>query len=90
MSTTVEFDNDTAQSLERLRRESGTGVPEAVNTLDRRGLLTQKSDASEIRGQWGLWVPAGVRERSPRFGADTTPETGGSVWNTTLYACASC
>lgn len=54
MSTTVEFDNDTAQSLERLRRESGTGVPEAVNTLDRRGLLTQKSDASEIRGQWGL------------------------------------
>jgi len=39
MRTTVQFDDDTAAAIERLRRESGLGVSEAVNLLIRRGLL---------------------------------------------------
>ncbi len=37
--TTVEFDEDTARAVERLRKEEGLGVSEAVNVLIRRGLL---------------------------------------------------
>lgn len=37
--TTVEFDADTAKAVERLRREKGLGVSEAVNELIRRGML---------------------------------------------------
>jgi len=39
MRTTVEFDDDAARAIERLRREEGIGVSEAVNRLIRRGLL---------------------------------------------------
>ena len=39
----MEFDDDTAQALAHLRRESGMGVSEAVNALVRRGLLTEVS-----------------------------------------------
>jgi hypothetical protein len=39
MRTTVEFDDDTGAAVERLRREAGLGVSEAVNELIRRGLL---------------------------------------------------
>lgn len=38
MRTTVEFEDDIAQALSRLRHESGMGVSEAVNFLIRRGL----------------------------------------------------
>jgi hypothetical protein len=41
MRTTVEFDNDTAQAIDAIRRERGVGVSEAVNELIRRGLLTR-------------------------------------------------
>lgn len=50
MRTTVEFDNDTAQALAHLRRESGMGVSEAVNTLVRRGLLAEASSDPFV--QW--------------------------------------
>ncbi|HUC38075.1 MAG TPA: ribbon-helix-helix protein, CopG family [Acidimicrobiales bacterium] len=39
MRTTVEFDPDTAKAIEKLRRDRGIGVSEAVNELVRRGLL---------------------------------------------------
>lgn len=39
MRTTVEFDPDTAKAIERMRRERGVGVSQAVNELIRRGLL---------------------------------------------------
>lgn len=39
MRTTVEFDDDTAAEIERLRRDEGMGVSEAVNELVRRGML---------------------------------------------------
>jgi len=38
MRTTVELDADTAKEVERLRREHGRGVSQAVNELIRRGL----------------------------------------------------
>lgn len=42
MRTTVEFDDDTARAVERLRRERGMGVSEAVNELIRQGLLPRQ------------------------------------------------
>ena len=39
MRTTIEFDDDATRAIERLRREHGLGVSEAVNELIRRGLL---------------------------------------------------
>jgi hypothetical protein len=39
MRTTVEFDPDTAQAVDSLRRERGIGVSEAVNELIRRAQL---------------------------------------------------
>ena len=39
MRTTIEFDADTAKAVQRLRREQGLGVSEAVNELIRRGML---------------------------------------------------
>jgi hypothetical protein len=41
MRTTVEFDADTTKAIERLRRQQGLGVSEAVNELIRRGLMVQ-------------------------------------------------
>ncbi len=38
MRTTIEFDDDTALALSRLRRESGMGVSAAANFLIRQGL----------------------------------------------------
>ena len=42
MRTTVEFDDDTSAAIERLRREAGLGVSEAVNELIRRGLVPRE------------------------------------------------
>ncbi|HKZ18877.1 MAG TPA: ribbon-helix-helix protein, CopG family [Acidimicrobiia bacterium] len=41
MRTTVEFQKDTAAAIQRLRRQTGMGVSEAVNELIRRGLLAR-------------------------------------------------
>lgn len=41
MRTTVEFDPDTGKAVERLRRERGSGVSEAVNELIRRGMVAE-------------------------------------------------
>lgn len=38
MRTTVSLDDDVAAALERLRREQGLGLSEAVNQLIRNGL----------------------------------------------------
>jgi hypothetical protein len=39
MRTTVEFDADTARAVEKVRRDRGVGVSEAVNELIRRALV---------------------------------------------------
>lgn len=48
MRTTVDFDDDTASAVDRLRREAGMGLSEAVNELIRRGLLP-RDDAPRFR-----------------------------------------
>ncbi len=48
MRTTVEFDDDVAKAVERLRRELDLGVSEAVNQLIRRGLL-QRAPVTPFR-----------------------------------------
>lgn len=42
MRTTIEFDPDTAKAVERLRRQRGMGVSEAVNELIRLGMLRRE------------------------------------------------
>ena len=39
MRTTVEFDEESTAAIERLRREEGLGLSEAVNALVHRGLV---------------------------------------------------
>lgn len=48
MRTTVTFASDVAAAVERLQRERGRGVSDAVNELIRRG-LTSPSDRQEFR-----------------------------------------
>lgn len=48
MRTTIELEPDTAAAVERLRREQGLGVSEAVNTLLRRALV-ERDDPRPFR-----------------------------------------
>ena len=43
MRTTVTLDDDVAAAVERLRRERGLGLSEAVNQLARRGLTVRSA-----------------------------------------------
>ncbi|MGY1673100.1 ribbon-helix-helix protein, CopG family [Geodermatophilus sp. SYSU D00710] len=43
MRTTVTLDDDVAAAIERLRREEGLGVSEAVNRLVRAGLVPRRA-----------------------------------------------
>jgi hypothetical protein len=43
MRTTVTFASDVAAAVERLQRERGRGVSDAVNELIRRGLVTPRT-----------------------------------------------
>ena len=58
MRTTVEFSDDTAAAIERIRRETGMGVSEAVNELIRRGLLPPREDVRPFRQRT---LPLGLR-----------------------------
>lgn len=42
MRTTVTLEKDVAAAVERVRREGGLGLSEAVNDLIRKGLLYQR------------------------------------------------
>lgn len=46
MRTTVTLDADVAAAVERLRRERGLGLSEALNLLARTGLTVKRSRAS--------------------------------------------
>jgi hypothetical protein len=48
MRTTVNLDEDVAAAIERLRKERGVGVSEAVNQLARAGMV-QKPGRSVFR-----------------------------------------
>jgi hypothetical protein len=58
MRTTIDLDPDSAKAIERLRREKGMGVSEAVNDLIRRGLLAEPSAHrfEPIRRELGLTI----------------------------------
>lgn len=45
MRTTVSLDPDVEAEVERLRRATGLGLSEAVNTLARRGMVPAKQQA---------------------------------------------
>lgn len=55
MRTTVEFDDDVAAAVERVRREKGVGLSDAVNELVRAGLRSKPPRRS-------------FRQRSTRLG----------------------
>ena len=40
MRTTISLDDDVAAAVEKMRRENGIGISEAVNSLIRAGLST--------------------------------------------------
>ncbi|HSK50306.1 MAG TPA: ribbon-helix-helix protein, CopG family, partial [Solirubrobacterales bacterium] len=42
MRTTITFSDDVAAGIERLRRERGLGLSEAVNDLIRAGLIAER------------------------------------------------
>ena len=42
MRTTVNLEQDVAAAVERMRREQGMGLSEALNELARRGLVAEK------------------------------------------------
>lgn len=56
--TTVDLDPDTAKVIERLRRERGIGLSEAVNELIRRGVTTEAPERrfEPIRRELGLTI----------------------------------
>ena len=49
MRTTVQLDDDTAAAIQRLRKESGLGLSEAINALIRKGLRTQTKRRSFVQ-----------------------------------------
>ena len=49
MRTTVTLADDVATAVERVRRERGVGVSEAVNDLVRAGLAAQPGKAAAFR-----------------------------------------
>ncbi|HSL26917.1 MAG TPA: CopG family transcriptional regulator [Acidimicrobiia bacterium] len=54
MRTTVEFDGDTTAAIQKLRRETGMGVSEAVNELVRRGLLARRDSVAFVQKTYRL------------------------------------
>ncbi|MEI2774738.1 MAG: ribbon-helix-helix protein, CopG family [Tetrasphaera sp.] len=60
MRTTVELDPDTAKAVERMRREEGKGVSEAVNELMRRGMLTENDRPPFVQRTRSLGISIGV------------------------------
>ena len=46
MRTTLNLDDDVAAELDRLRREQGMGMSQAVNQLVRRGMVERASKST--------------------------------------------
>ena len=62
MRTTVEFETDTAKAIERLRKEEGRGMSEAVNELIRRGLNAPTSVRRFVPRTRPLGIPIDVSD----------------------------
>lgn len=61
MRTTVTLDRDVAQAVQRLRRERGLGLSEAVNQLIRSGLRAKAPRAPFRQRVHGLGLRIDVR-----------------------------
>ncbi|HEY4228465.1 MAG TPA: ribbon-helix-helix protein, CopG family [Candidatus Limnocylindrales bacterium] len=61
MRTTVALDDDVAAAIERMRRERGLGLSEAVNELARRGMTTKPDRAAFRQRTADLGVGIDVR-----------------------------
>ena len=48
MRTTVQLDDDVVAEVERLRREHGLGLSEAVNTLARQGMVRPEGTSAYV------------------------------------------
>lgn len=60
MRTTVDLAPDAAKAVERLRREQGLGLSEAVNQLIREGLAAQPSRAPFVQRTQKLGIAVDV------------------------------
>ena len=65
----MDFDDDMVQALARHRRESGTGVSEAVNTLVRRGLFTEAFSEPSVQQTRRLGIRIDVSNVAEALGA---------------------
>ncbi len=61
MRTTITLDRDVAQAVQRLRRERGLGLSEAVNELIRSGLRVKTSRSSFQQRTHALGLRIDVR-----------------------------
>ncbi|MDZ7676729.1 MAG: hypothetical protein U5K30_16895 [Acidimicrobiales bacterium] len=61
MRTTVDFDDDTAAAVERLRRD-GRGMSEAVNELIRRGMLPRPDEDAFVPTTMRLGIKIDVSD----------------------------
>ncbi len=61
MRTTVTFSDDVTASIERLRRERGLGLSEAVNDLIRAGLLNRGAERSVELPTYDMGIGIDVR-----------------------------
>ena len=60
MRTTVSLDPDIEAEVERLRRDEGVGLSEAVNLLARRGLARGKRPARYVHRSTDLGITVDV------------------------------
>ena len=61
MRTTITLDRDVAQAVQRLRRQRGLGLSEAVNDLIRLGLRAKRPRRSFRQGTHALGLRIDVR-----------------------------
>ena len=62
MRTTVTLDDDVAAAVDRLRREGGLGLSEALNQIARAGLVVESRPTQPVR----------LETRSMRLGIDVS------------------
>jgi len=60
MRTTFTLEDDVAAEVERMRREEGLGISEAVNRLIRRGLVTPKQRTPYVHESYDMGIKVDV------------------------------
>jgi len=60
MRTTLTLDDDVAAEVERLRREEGLGLSEAVNKLARLGMVHKPEPSPYMTPSWPLGLKVDI------------------------------